>query len=323
MNGDARNVHEISGLKNVIVDGFRLVNRIVTEPNVWQRYFILTHFHSDHYGGLNGSWSHGIIVCTSTTANLITSQLKVRRQFIRVLDIGDKLRIDPSSDRIISADIEFLDANHCPGAVMVVFYLHDEKQTIHLHCGDMRYHPRMKDYPFFKAKPYISKIYLDTTYADPKHDFISQDESIATVVQLSRDFVKESQTKKWLVFISAYTIGKEKLLNALLDAFDGREKVYVDPEKMSILRCLVDGDYQQRIASGQYTTNKREANIHVCSMNFAGSIWGYFKANYGNIQHYINELDQSSSPSDCETPAADSTRRVLAFIPTGMSLAEL
>ena len=39
---------------------------------------------------------------------------------------------------------------------------------IYLHTGDMRYHPKMKRYPALQNIK-IDKIFLDTTYAHPKH----------------------------------------------------------------------------------------------------------------------------------------------------------
>ena len=44
----------------LIVDGFRWSPAGATH--------ILTHFHSDHYGGLNGKWPGGPIYCTPVTA---------------------------------------------------------------------------------------------------------------------------------------------------------------------------------------------------------------------------------------------------------------
>jgi hypothetical protein len=142
-----------------------------------------------------------------------------------------------STISIPSADVTFLDANHCPGAVLLLFKIREgeasqgtmtitannvvkgddgekgdevdkwekinkdeeganknEKGTrkgntgnkggmgkegkggggnegyskIYLHTGDMRYHPKMKKYPALQNVK-IDKIFLDTTYAHPKH----------------------------------------------------------------------------------------------------------------------------------------------------------
>lgn len=47
-----------------VVDGFQYAKQSLT-----QNYF-LTHFHSDHYGGIDSRWSAGVIYCSIPTANL-------------------------------------------------------------------------------------------------------------------------------------------------------------------------------------------------------------------------------------------------------------
>ena len=119
-----------------------------------------------------------------------------------------------STVSIPHADVTFLDANHCPGAALLLFKIRKRNGTegsgrklvqvsnsqtlgqmqgrdrkggeeedegekegggegveyskIFLHTGDMRYHPRMQQYPALRNIR-IDKIFLDTTYAHPKH----------------------------------------------------------------------------------------------------------------------------------------------------------
>lgn len=49
---------------------------------------------------------------------------------------------------------------------------HFRAQNI-LHTGDMRWHPRMGKHPAL-AKQRVDQLFLDTTYASPKHTFPSQ-----------------------------------------------------------------------------------------------------------------------------------------------------
>ena len=94
-----------------------------------------------------------------------------------------------STISIPHTDVTFLDANHCPGAVLLLFKIKEninsENKIIEnkivenkkseknigkyfLHTGDMRFHKKMKNYKAFENIK-IEKIFLDTTYAHPKH----------------------------------------------------------------------------------------------------------------------------------------------------------
>lgn len=58
-----------------------------------------------------------------------------------------------------------LDANHCPGALLLLFELPDGRRI--LHTGDMRWDESMKQYSAF-ASGAIDELYLDTTFCDPR-----------------------------------------------------------------------------------------------------------------------------------------------------------
>ena len=168
--------HEIEGLEGkVLVDGFRLANeRIIA--------YFLTHFHGDHYSGLTENFQGpGLIYCTKITARLVEAILGVKKEFVRAFDFGESVSV-------CGAQVTFLDANHCPGAALLLFTIPPKagdpcgKEKVHLHTGDMRYSPKMKTYPaLISARGRIDKIYLDTTYCHPKHSFPSQEDSISQI----------------------------------------------------------------------------------------------------------------------------------------------
>jgi hypothetical protein len=191
----ARHVHEVHGLEGrVLVDGERADlptcrsaciciarqrKRQLTSARApgfklqsehIEAYF-LSHFHGDHYDGLNENFrGPGLIHCTSVTAALVQQELGVKPHWVRAYDIG-------ATAHVCGAKVTFLDANHCPGAAMLLFHLADG--TTHLHCGDMRYDPKMQQYAaLIEARGKIDKLYLDTTYCHPKHLFPAQRESI-------------------------------------------------------------------------------------------------------------------------------------------------
>jgi len=62
-----------------ICDGFQYACKSLSE-----NYF-LTHFHSDHYGGIGKTWSEGTIYCSLPTANLVHTQLGVDMKYLHPL----------------------------------------------------------------------------------------------------------------------------------------------------------------------------------------------------------------------------------------------
>ncbi|KAJ1472847.1 beta-lactamase-like protein [Baffinella frigidus] len=189
----ARDCHEVAGLEGrVLVDGFRLKSEEI------EAYF-LSHFHGDYYTGISASFrgpglilrplhgalrllprpasygdhytglsatfrGPGLIHCTLPTARLIVQELGVDPALVRGFAYGESVEV-------CGASVTFLDANHCPGAALLLFRLK------HLHTGDMRYHPRMQDYPaLIQARGQLENVYLDSTYCHPKHAFCAQEE---------------------------------------------------------------------------------------------------------------------------------------------------
>ncbi|XP_059049828.1 DNA cross-link repair 1A protein-like isoform X1 [Achroia grisella] len=119
-------------------------------PNV--KHYFLTHFHSDHYSGLKKSFNK-LLFCSKITADLCISRLGVNPKCMHLINPDETIRVE-------DIEVTALDANHCPGALMLVFTLPNGKTL--LHCGDFRACPSMESYPIFWNKD-IHTIYLDTT----------------------------------------------------------------------------------------------------------------------------------------------------------------
>ena len=123
-----------------------------------------SHFHSDHYTGINKNWSNGPIHCSQITARLLISQLEVPPSMVVAMPLNQ--RISLGND----CYVQFMDANHCPGAVVLLFDLPSEsgpdrgRRRI-VHCGDFRYHPSMKLWGGWGDDPpgVIEEVMLDTT----------------------------------------------------------------------------------------------------------------------------------------------------------------
>lgn len=65
-----------------------------------------------------------------------------------------------------------VDANHCPGAVQFLFRLPTGEKYVH--CGDMRFSPKLLDNPLLAAFRNCTAVYLDTTYCNPRFTFPPQ-----------------------------------------------------------------------------------------------------------------------------------------------------
>ncbi len=172
--------------------------------------YFLSHFHSDHYVGLSGSWCHGPIYASSITARLVVQQLKVDPKYVVVLNFGEKLEV-PGTEGVY---VTMIPANHCPGSSLFLF----EKpmgdgprarvQRV-LHCGDFRACPEHIKHPKLmpdiidsvsgKTKQQkIDVCYLDTTYMNPKYAFPEQEAVIRSCadmcVSLSKDKADSDDT---------------------------------------------------------------------------------------------------------------------------------
>eukprot|EP01033_Poteriospumella_lacustris_P015416 gene15416-11023_t len=202
---------------------------------------------------------------------------------------------------------------------MLLFQL--DSGLTHLHTGDMRYHPRMKEYPALQAAK-IDRIYLDTTYAHPKHQFQPQSQSIDDIIHKIKDFLFLYR-EQGLVYLSAYNLGKERVIFGVQDALGGLP-IYMDDDKINIMNQIEGG--RERVLSGRFTNNPLKANIHICGMGMAGFVGQYFRANFDNLESHrveLNELKQATATSvtkeniHSERLQLTEFTHVLAFIPTG------
>ncbi|KAK3861703.1 hypothetical protein Pcinc_032362 [Petrolisthes cinctipes] len=209
--------------------------------------YFLSHFHYDHYRGLNKRFSQPIY-CSHITAQLVQERLGVSKQYLCPLPLDQP-------QQVCGAEVTLLDANHCPGAVLFLFKLSNGLTV--LHTGDFRAHPRMESYPALWNCNNIDTLYLDTTYCNPVYDFPSQEEVVEACVSVAQNHVADNP--KTLIVVGSYTIGKERVFKAIAAALDCL--VWVSGDKRRILNCLNDAEIKERI-----TCDKKKARVHVLPM---------------------------------------------------------
>lgn len=173
-----------------------------------------------------------MIYCNAVTAALVVQELRIDPKWVHPVPMNTPVTIHDTQ-------VTFMDANHCPGAALILFRL--KTGQAFLHTGDFRYHPTMLSYaPLQRYVPSgattssvlsrLDGIYLDTTYADPKYAFPTQETAIAHALEL---VAKHTLSDKTLFLFGSYSIGKERLFMEVATAY--QRKVCVSKAKLKFL----------------------------------------------------------------------------------------
>ncbi|XP_069610446.1 DNA cross-link repair 1A protein isoform X1 [Ranitomeya imitator] len=237
--------------------------------------YFLTHFHSDHYGGLTKKFRFPIY-CSKITGNLVQTKLRVEKEFITCLPMYTECLVN-------GIKVVLLDANHCPGAVLLLFIL--PNGTTILHTGDFRAETSMERYPALLGRK-IHTLYLDTTYCSPEYTFPPQQETVQFAVNAAFEMV--TLHPRTLVVCGTYSIGKEKVFLAIADVLGC--KVCMSQDKYKTMQCLESAEIRALV-----TTDWHSTALHVLPM---------MQVNFKGLAAHLNKF---SGKYD----------RVLAFKPTG------
>ncbi|KAI0494571.1 hypothetical protein KFK09_024709 [Dendrobium nobile] len=240
-------------------------------------HWFLTHFHMDHYQGLTKNFCHGKVYCSKITAHLVNLKIGVPWDRIQILPINEKITI-------AGVNLTCLDANHCPGSIIILFEPSNNKAI--LHTGDFRFSSEMASSTVLQSS-HIHTLILDTTYCNPQYDFPKQEEVIQFVIDAIQ---AEAFNPKTLFLIGTYTIGKERLFLEVARTL--RRKLYVGAGKLHLLRCLGLPEEDMQL----FTANEMESHIHVVPL------WTI--ASFKRMKHISNQY-------------SDRYNLIVAFSPTG------
>lgn len=183
-------------------------------------------------------------------ARLLRTFIPVQEQYIHELKLNETYIIN-------DIEVTALDANHCPGSILLVFKFPDTNKCL-LHTGDFRAWHGMESEPIFWNNA-IHTIYLDTTYISDKYSFCTQDESIEKANVLIKQFIDKHPGKRILYICGSYIIGKEKFWSKLAEKF--HLKVWTEGNRYKALKAMNEEQFNKLLVEESY-----EANMHVLAM---------------------------------------------------------
>jgi hypothetical protein len=77
-------------------------------------FFFYDFFLAADYQGLTRSFCHGTIYCSSITAKLVNMKIGIPWDRLQILPLNQKINI-------AGIGVTCLDANHCPGSIIILF----------------------------------------------------------------------------------------------------------------------------------------------------------------------------------------------------------
>ena len=247
---------------NVVVDGFVGWSRFAPRNAV----YLLSHFHSDHYQGLNRHFNGGLIYCSQITARLVSSRLGIDQQYLRPLPLSQRIRMEHA---VPPTFVTMMDANHCPGAVMALFEVHHgaDRVSLHLHLGDARCEMESESLFHRSNQPLlrslygrIDRLYLDSTYCASKKVLPRQSDATQFIADRIESML--SVHGDLVILIGTYSIGKERILERV--AKHCGCPIFIDSAKRSIFRAVYGAE--DPLNGGVFTDDLSATKVRVVWM---------------------------------------------------------
>ncbi|MDQ7780301.1 MAG: MBL fold metallo-hydrolase [Planctomycetota bacterium] len=216
------------------------------------RVYLLTHFHTDHMRGLKKGRQRGRIVCSAETAALLAEINATPLDDIVILEKNHTASFTECGRRwTVTAH----HANHCAGALMFLVETVDRRI---LFTGDFRLDDEIR--ATAAAIGPVDLLCVDCTYDRPQYRFPSQDVCIDRIL----DAVRVNPDKE--IMIGIYSLGKEKILEALFRTF--KQPIYMTKDEFRRYKAIG----LDRLA----TQNRGATRFRAYAMGFFGK---YFRAN--------------------------------------------
>eukprot|EP00792_Barthelona_sp_PAP020_P005212 TRINITY_DN2552_c1_g3_i2.p1 TRINITY_DN2552_c1_g3~~TRINITY_DN2552_c1_g3_i2.p1 ORF type:complete len:410 (-),score=94.12 TRINITY_DN2552_c1_g3_i2:1901-3130(-) len=209
-----------------LVDAFKY-------KNIRTKHYFLTHFHSDHYGGLTKAFNIGVIFCSKITSSILQKLYNISADCIQVIEHNETIDVHHIKIRAFAA-------NHCFGSLIFLF---EFPGKFYLHTGDFRYSPSNTEFNDLfeyvnRDKTKLIDVYLDTTYFSSKFNHPSHEE----ILRWLKILVSHHYSPHTLFILVTYTFGKEKLLlfmlNCLLEYVPTTKIFSKDGLRNKTLQCI-------------------------------------------------------------------------------------
>ena len=175
--------------------------------------FFLTHCHSDHMNGLSRHWRLGEL--HTSTGSVPYLQRKFGKLPLKTHPVDEPFEVwDPKS--LVTLTCTFVDACHCPGAVIIIFegFANRRGPVIYTgdfrHCDELRQNQtlqRVADLAFVGKLERCQQMFLDTTCQEPSLFKLPEKEhSIRMLLDLLDRFGTDT------IFLHSHGLGDEELL---------------------------------------------------------------------------------------------------------------
>lgn len=221
-----------------------------TEMAMRKPFHFLTHAHKDHTVGIDSHGTHPIY-CTSLTEKLVLRRYPtLHPSLFKNLEIGEPKML-AGEDQAFT--VTAFDANHCPGAIMLLF---EGSFGTLLHTGDCRLTieclnqlPRQFISGSGRA---LDCVYLDCTFGNVTMVMPSIEEAIEQVKRCIWNHSSEAR-----VYLACDMLGQETLLEAVANSFG--QKIFINKDGLS--RYLADLEV---VASDFWTSDSESTRFEIC-----------------------------------------------------------